>query len=100
MEELIDRVKREFALYYLNVVGDAKIDVSIAYELVIKSEIVDIIEYDAYFSEERVKCLLNFDGDLVDYLYNEWIDFDTGNLRDVLRPSVEYGIQMLEKKGE
>ena len=102
MEDLIDKVKREFALYYLNIVGDAKIDISIAYELVIKSEIVDAIEYDIVFPEKTIKYLLNFDGNLLDYFYNEWIDFDNfgESLRDILIPSIEYGAKQLKEWAE
>lgn len=93
-EELINRLTKEFT-DFLKEKEQKTMDVPTAYELVIKSEIIDAIEYDFSLEDEDIEKLLNFKGNLLDYFYNEWIDWDVGNLRETLINPIQHGIDYM-----
>lgn len=93
-EELINRLTKEFT-DFLAETRQKFADVSIAYEIVIKSEIIDAIEYDFSLEDEDIEKLLNFKGNLLDYFYNEWIDWDYGNIRETLINPIQHGIDYI-----
>lgn len=64
-----------------------------AYEMTVKQEIIDSIEYDHELSKTEIKALLSRDN-LLNELYDDWISFD-GNMREQINYSVDKSVDII-----
>lgn len=64
-----------------------------AYELTIKQEIIDSIEFDHDLSKTQIKALLSREN-ILDELYDDWLSFD-GNMRENINYSVDASLNLI-----
>lgn len=91
---LFQKLERELKDFKNNV-KEKGVDFAIdkAYELTVKQEIIDSIQYDTELSKKEIKALLSKDN-ILDEFYSDWLSFD-GNMRENLNYSVEKTLDIL-----
>lgn len=62
-----------------------------AYEIIMKQEIMDSIEYDNLLSRTQIKALLSKEN-ILSLLYDDWLEFD-GNMRENINYSVNDSVK-------
>lgn len=103
-DELIEKVAKEFHDFIEEIRETDEIEQAInrAYEIVIKEEILDMVQYDItendIYNKSDIEKMLKINN-LLDYLYNEWLDFD-GNIRESLEYSVDLALENIIKRSE
>lgn len=94
-EDLIEKLNKELEDYKL-MLKEKGVDYAIdrAYEITVKQEIIDSIEYDQDLYDIEVKRLLE-----INEMYDDWIRFD-GNMRETIGYSVENTIEKINAEFE
>ena len=89
-EKLEDELKK-----YKKYVREKGVDYAIdrAYEMTVKQEIIDTIQYDSFLTKTQVKALLSKEN-VLDELYQDWIPFD-GNMREHINYSVDKSLESI-----
>lgn len=86
VEQLLDKIEPTWTGYLNDLKTTAPINVlSQAYELVIKSDIIEVLEemagngWDEYFGDEALDTLLGYD-DPLDVIFEAWYDVETNHM--------------------
>lgn len=89
--EKLENEIRKFKLY----LKEKGVDYAIenAYELVVRQEILDCIEYDISLSNTQIRALLSKDN-ILDGLYDDWLSYD-GNMRGNINYSVKESLDVI-----
>ena len=87
-----EKIQREFDAFIADIKTKSPDEiVRAAYEITYKEEILSMFECDGNFNDRQCMALLKTDNAL-DYLYQEWLDYD-GSVLDELRGSVDLAIE-------
>ena len=103
-EDVIEKAEKEFHDFIEDIRETDEIEQAInkAYEITIKQELLDLLEYDmvenGLYNKSDIEKMLEIDN-ILDYLYNEWLDFD-GNIRESLEYSFDLALDKIIKRGE
>lgn len=93
-EKLYEKLEDELKKYKEHV-REKGVDCAIdrAYEITVKQEIIDTIQFDCFLTKTQVKALLSKEN-VLDELYQDWISFD-GNMREHIGYSVDKSLESI-----
>lgn len=87
-----EKINREMKEYLAEIKTKSPEEiVEAAYEITYKQEILGMFECEGAFNDRQCLALLKT-GNSLDYLYQEWLDYD-GSVLDELRGSVDLAIE-------
>lgn len=84
-DELLEKLEKELQNFKDSIKGKGtEYAIDRAYELTVKQEIIDCLQYDISLSNTQIKALLK-EENILEGLYSDWLSYD-GNMRE----SIEY----------
>ena len=101
MQEVQDRVDKEFDAFKANMLTKPVEDVfNSNYEIHVKTELKETLQYDEYFSEKIYRLLYKVGDGLLDFLYNEFItdEFASVNTYDDTARFIQDTMEYMEQE--